>query len=140
MSVCLSSKTQKAVFFSTYSGSTEPIELKFTLNIHFDNRSALVNLKKIFCLFVCLFVRKNTKNLFVLTYSESTEPIELKSVFPTCSKTIKAIDLKFTHTIRVGRKSVLGNLKKSICLFVSLFVRKKTKNSVCFFFNSLQND
>ena len=50
------------------------------------------------------------------------------SVFRTCSKTTEAINLKFTHNIRVGPKSVLGKFLKSFCLFVYLFVRKKHKN------------
>ena len=58
-----------------------------------------------------------------------------KSVFWTCSKTTEAIDLKFTQNIRVDLKNVLGKFEKRFCLFICLFVLKKTHKNPIFQFS-----
>ena len=123
MSLCLSAKTHKKAVFPTYCKTIEPIELKFTHNIHLDNGSVLVNFKKKYNLFVCLSV---------CPHKHKT------SVFRTCSKTTEAIDLKFTHNILVDLKNVLGKFEKRFCLFICLFVLKKTTKIP--FSSFLQND
>ena len=57
------------------------------------------------------------------------------SVFRTCSKTTEAIDLKFTHNILVDLKNVLGKFEKKFCLFICLFVLKKTHKNPIFQFS-----